>query len=64
MIWNLELPPHSLSQCHDYTNLTTPYQFTGRQNIIKYSNIPLLLDVIHSYVNMPYWLKETSYALF
>ena len=40
------------------------YKFTGRQNIIKYFDIPLLLDVIHSYVVVPYWLKETSCALF
>jgi len=32
--------------------------------MIKYSNIPLLLDVIHCYVVMSYWLKETLCALF
>jgi len=64
MIHTLQLPAQSLSQRNDYTTLSTPYQFTGRQNIIKHSNIPLLLDVIHSYVVMPYWLEETPCALF
>jgi len=31
---------------------------------MKYSNIPLLLAVINSYVAMPYWLKEMSCVLF
>jgi len=37
---------------------------TGGQNIIKYSDILLLIDVIYFYVVTPYWLKETLCALF
>ena len=58
MIWTTDLPAHSVSQCNNYTALTNAI------NIIKYSDIPLLLDVIHCYVAMPYWLKGTPCAMF
>jgi hypothetical protein len=54
-----DLDPETSSQCNNYTTLATLYKFTGRQNIIKYCKIPLLLNVIHYYMVMLYQLKET-----